>query len=90
MKNDSTTLDLKRYRDSRQTRVALIVSTGRKWMKVLVVEAGQLKIVRRPLTDLSYMTSMSANQRKVKASLRRLARKRGTARPVRTFLGEAL
>ena len=90
MSNINTTLDLKRYHDSEQYRIALIVSTGRKWMKVLVVEAGRLKIVRRPLSDLSYMTSTTTNQRKSKATLRRMARRRGTPRLVRTFLGEAL
>tara|TARA_R110000823_G_scaffold178830_1_gene311258 strand:- start:16 stop:327 length:312 start_codon:yes stop_codon:yes gene_type:complete len=85
-----TKLDIKNYRDYEQTRTAIIVSTGRKWMKVLVVEAGKLKIVRRPLSDLSYMTSAIINQRKEKATLRRMARRRGTAKAVRSFLGELL
>ena len=90
MKDSNRMFDLKHYWDSEQWRVALIVSTGSKWMKVLVVEVGKLKIVRRPLADLSYMKSIPPNQRKAKASLRRLARKRGTPRSVRTFLGDLL
>jgi hypothetical protein len=89
MSNSITTLDIKSYRDYEQQRTAIIVSTGRKWMKVLVVEAGRLKIVRRPLSDMSLMTLAITNQRKSKATLRRLARKRGTPQAVRSFLGSA-
>ena len=88
MKDGTTKLDLKRYRDSEQCRSALIVSTGRKWMKVLVVEAGKLKIVRRRLSDMKYMESMEIKQRKTKATLRRMARRRGTSRAGRTFVRE--
>mgnify|MGYP003649732252 FL=1 len=88
--NSITKLDIKNYRDYEQTRIAIIVSTGSKWMKVMVVEAGRLKIVRRPLSDMSYMTSAITDQRKSKATLRRMARRRGTAKAVRSFLGELL
>ena len=88
--NSITNLDIKNYRDYEQTRTAIIVSTGSKWMKVLVVEAGRLKIVRRPLSDMSYMTSAITDQRKSKATLRRMARRRGTAKAVRVFVGGLL
>ncbi len=83
-------IDFKTYRDNEQYRTAIIVSKGRKWMKVLVVEAGKLKIVRRPLSDMSYMTSEITNQRKSKATLRRMARRRGTAKAIRVFVGGLL
>ena len=91
-------MKLQRYRDriqtglwiEEQTRVALVVKTARKWMDVLVVESGRLKIVKRPVTDLSYMSPLSTNERKARASFRRMARKKGTSRNIRSFLKEAL
>ena len=63
-------------------RTALVAKEGRKWMQIVVVEAGHLKMIKRPLTDKDHMTPIAWN-RKSKASMRRLARKRGTPRTVR-------
>ncbi len=68
-------------------RTALVAKQGRKWMKIVVVEAGRLKMVRRPLTDKDHMTPVAWN-RKSKASMRRLARIKGTARNVREAVKE--
>ena len=75
--------------DNRQ-RTALIVKEGRKWMSLLIVRSGRLVIIRRPLTDQRYMTPVLGNERKAKASIRRLARKRGTSRTIRRALANAL
>lgn len=66
---------------------ALIAREGRKWMQVVVVNGGRLKMIRRPLTDKDHMTPI-AWTRKSKASMRRLARKAGTARTVRAAIKE--
>ena len=77
-------MQLQRYQDQDNNfRTALIASEGRKWMQVLVVNGGRLQMVRRPMTDKAYMNPMPTNERKARASLRRLARKRGTARNIR-------
>ncbi len=76
-------MQLQRYHDGHQFRSALIAKEGRKWMQVLVISAGRLKMLRKPLTDKGYMSPMPTNERKARASLRRLARKRGTARDIR-------
>lgn len=77
-------MELKLYQDEDQRfRTALVAKEGRKWMSVVIVDVDRLKIVRRPLTDKSYMKPLQTNERKSKASLRRLARKRGTPRLAR-------
>ncbi len=76
-------MQLQRYHDGHQFRSALIAKEGRKWMQVLVISGGRLKMLRKPLTDLNYMSPERTNERKARASLRRLARKRGTARDIR-------
>ena len=80
---------LQRYRDVGQTRIAMVVKTGRKWMQVLVIDSGRLRMVKRPLSDLDYMERIEAS-RKTTASLRRLARQHGTARNIRDFLRATL
>ena len=84
-------MNLLRYYDKRTTsegmrcefRTALIVKEHRKWMVLLVVDAGRLKLVRRRVTEQRHMADISCNERKAKATLRRLARLRGTPRDVR-------
>ena len=76
-------MELQQYHDTDQRfRTALIAKEGRKWMQVVVVDAGSLKMIRRPLADKEYMSTIPAN-RKALASMRRLARKRGTSRNIR-------
>jgi len=77
-------MELQRYQGPELDgfRTALVAKEGRKWMSVVVVEAGHLKMVKRPLTDKDHMTPIAWN-RKSKASMRRLARKRGTSRTIR-------
>jgi len=84
-------MELLRYHEEllKGFRPALVVAEGRKWMKVLVVDSGKLRIVRRPLTEKAFMSPMKTNERKALASLRRLARKRGTSRTVRDAVKEA-
>lgn len=77
-------MELKLYQDEDQRfHTAMITKEGRKWMQVLIVKGGKLKIVRRPLDDKRYMKPLTTNERKAKASLRRLARKCGTPRTAR-------
>jgi hypothetical protein len=68
-------------------RAALIVSEGRKWMKLAVIDKGMLHTIRRPMSEKEFLTPMELN-RKSKASLRRLARKKGTSRMVRAAVKE--
>jgi len=42
------------------------------------------------LTEKQHMTPLATNERKAKASFRRMAKRRGTPRKVREFLKEAL
>lgn len=84
-------MELMRYREEllKGARPALVVAEGRKWMKVLVVDHGRLRVVRRPLTEKAHMTPLRTNERKALASLRRLARRRGTSRTIREAVKEA-
>jgi len=81
-------MELKRYHEEllKGARPALVVNEGRKWMQVLVVDKGRLKMLRRPTTEKAFMTPLATNERKAKASLRRLARKRGTSRNIRAAI----
>ncbi len=78
------------YDEDNVQRTALIIKQGHKWMTVLLVRAGRLTLVRRPLTDEQYMTPLVGNYRKATASVRRLARKPGTPRKVRDAVRAAL
>lgn len=83
-------MELQRYQDTdNRFRTALVAKEGRKWMQVLVVEDGRLKLIKRPLTDKEYMSPLLTNERKSRASLRRLARKAGTSRAIRLAVKEA-
>ena len=81
-------MNLQRYHTEQGMVTALIVSEARKWMTVLVVDGGRLRIIREPVTEKQYMTPALTNERKAKASLRRLARKRGTSRKIRATIAE--
>lgn len=89
-------MSLQNYHDEdNRQRVALIVKESRKWMTLLVVECDKtlgpgLVMVRRPLTDQRYMTPLQGSDHKAKASMRRLARRRGTSRKIRDALRESL
>ena len=82
-------MELQRYQEALLGgfRSALVAKEGRKWMSVVVVESGRLKMIRRPLTEKDHMTPVAWN-RKPKASMRRLARKRGTSRDIRAAIKE--
>ncbi len=67
---------------------ALVVKEAHKWMTVLVVDGGRLRLVRELVTEKQYMVPALTNERKALASLRRLARKRGTSRAIRTAIAE--
>ena len=77
-------MQLQRYHDQTGFRTALVIKEGHKWMNVLVINEGQLQIIRRLLSEQRYMSPIQTNERKAKASLRRLARKRGTPRQIRS------
>lgn len=85
-------MQLQRYREEllKGARPALVINEGRKWMQVLVVEKGGLKMVRRPITEKQHMTPLPTNERKAKASWRRMARKPGTSRKIRQAVQEAV
>lgn len=91
-------MNLMRFRDQQKTRghvfeqfrTALLVEEGRKWMTLLVIRDGRLALIRRPRSDQKYMDPIQCNQRRAKASLRRLGRKRGTSRKIRQALEATL
>lgn len=70
-------MSIVRYHDGQQYRVALIVKRTRKYLHVLVIDAGALRRRRVPLAEERYMRALDAGRRqrrKCAASLRRLAR----------------
>ncbi len=79
-------MQLQRYHDGTGFRTALVAKEGRKWMEVLIIDGGRLKVIRCLLSEQRYMTPIQTNERKAKASLRRLARKRGTSRTIRAAI----
>ncbi len=81
-------MQLQHYHTEQGMVTALIVSEARKWMTVLVVDGGRLRIIQEPVTEKQYMVPAQTNERKAKASLRRLARKRGTSRAIRTAIAD--
>lgn len=82
-------MELQRYQEPllKGFRAALVAKEGRKWMSVVVVDGGNLKMIRRPLSEKDHMVPVAWN-RKSKASMRRLARKKGTARTIREAVKE--
>lgn len=68
-------------------RAALVAKEGRKWMSLVVVDGGNLKMIRRPLSEKDHMTPVAWNS-KSKASIRRLARKKGTTPAIRAAVKE--
>ena len=81
-------MNLCRYRTEHSAITALVVTTARKWMTVLVVDGGRLRLIRRPVTDQHHMTPLATNTRRAMATYRRLARKRGTSRKIRAAVAE--
>ena len=81
-------MNLQRYHTEQGMVTALVVKEAHKWMTILVVDGGRLRLVREPVTEKQYMTPAQTNERKAKASLRRLARKRGTSRAIRTAIAD--
>ncbi len=71
-------------------RPALVIYEGRKWMDLLVVDHGRLRILKRSLDEKKHLTPLVTNERKAKASIRRLARKKGTSKRIREYLKESL
>lgn len=71
-------------------RPALVLNEGRKWMDLLVVDHGRLRILKRSLDEKKYMTPLVTNERKAKASIRRLARKKGTSKRIREAVKECV
>ncbi len=81
-------MQLQRYHTEQGMVTALVVKEAHKWMTILVVDGGRLRLIREPVTERQYMTPAQTNERKAKASLRRLARKRGTSRAIRTAVAD--
>lgn len=84
-------MELHRYHDEDERfRTALITKEGTKWMRVLVIDGGRLRMISRPLTDKAHMATMTTNERKSRATFRRLARLKGTSREIRRVVKEAV
>lgn len=81
-------MNLQRYHTEQGMVTALIVSEAGKRMTVLVIDRGRLRLIREPVSEKQYMVPAQTNERKAKASLRRLARKRGTPRKIRAAIAE--
>ena len=80
-------MQLQRYQyDPMRVCLALIVKEGRKWMQLLIIKGGRLKMIRCPMTAKDHMSPIQTNERKARATLRRLARKRGTPRNIRAVV----
>ena len=82
-------MELQRYQEPLLGgfRAALVAKEGRKWMSVVVVDGGKLRMIRRPLSEKDHMAPVAWN-RKSKASMRRLARIKGTSRTIRAAVKE--
>ena len=82
------------YHDERnRVRCAVVLSVARKWMRIGVVEAGRIKVMRVPITEREHFREPDRGKRQIKkenASLRRLARKKGVSKKVRDEITEAL
>lgn len=84
-------MNLMRYKDlDGRMHPILIIKEGRKWMSFLIIRGGSLKTVRKPVTEKKYMAPLQTNERKAKASLRRMARKPGTSRIIKQAIKENL
>ena len=81
-------MNLQRYHTEQGMMTTLVVSEGHKWMTVLVVDGGRLRLIREPVTEKQYMVPALTNERKAIASLRRLARKSGTSHAIRTAIAD--
>ena len=82
------------YTDEKnRTRVAVVLSVARKWMRIGVIEGGKLKVMRVPITEREYFSEQDRGAQRVRkenASLRRLAKQKGVSGKVRKEVMEAL
>lgn len=81
------------YHDETGQRTAVILSKARKWMRVALIDAGRIKVKKMPISEERFMQEMDlgkAQRRKSFASLRRLARKKGTPTKLRNEITEVL
>ena len=79
--------------EKNQHRCAVVLSVARKWMRIGVVEAGRIKVMRVPITEREHFREPDRGKRQIKkenASLRRLARKKGVSKKVRDEITEAI
>jgi hypothetical protein len=84
-------MELMRYREEYGgARPVLVIGEGRKWMQILMVDDGRLRIRKLPIEEQRYMAPLTTNERKARASFRRLARKPGTSRKIRQAIKESV
>jgi hypothetical protein len=79
--------------ESNQHRSAVILSSARKWMRIAVIEAGDIKVMRVPITERDYFTEPDIGERRLRkqnASLKRIARKKGVSGKVREEIKAAI
>lgn len=82
-----------RYKTNEGTRCALVLSVGRKWMRVGLVEPNLIKAKKVPISEQRWLEPLDmgkGQERKAKATVRRLARKKGHTKKLREEIAEAL
>ena len=82
-----------RYKTNEGTRCALVLSVGRKWMRVGLIEPGLIKAKKVAISERRYMEPLDlgkAQARKANASVRRIMRKRGHTTKLRNEITEAI
>lgn len=82
-----------RYKTNEGTRCALILSIGRKWMRVGLIEPGLIKAKKVPISEQRYMAPLELSKgeaRKANASVRRIMRKKGHTTKLREEITEAI
>lgn len=75
-----------RYKTDKGVRVALLVSEGRKWLKVIIMDSAGIKISRKPLPEKHYMDEMTNSVRKVKKQFRMAGRAFGITKSAKQAL----
>ena len=84
----------KHYHDGHQMRVAFVVREMRKNAEILVLDSmSRLKVITIPKEQVAEMPDLdfgARQERKMRTSLRRIAKKKGTTKKARTALKEVL
>lgn len=75
-----------RYRTDRGVFNAMVDDTGRKWLKVLIMDAGGIRIQKQPRSEERFMSTLDYPLAKARKRFRAAGRKFGITKSAKQLL----